>query len=147
MSDERVHIEVTDIENSASNMKFGVIVVREFEEYIENNLVAVVGELSDRGCAPQNIEVRTVPKLHDVVIATQFFAQYTDVDGVIIVAPENRVMGILSLMNGIIQIELQWNMVVVIGGVEAATEIVEMVAMQNDMELNAPEELGQRSIS
>ncbi len=128
-------------------MKFGVIVVREFEEYIENNLVAVVGELSDRGCAPQNIEVRTVPKLHDVVIATQFFAQYTDVDGVIIVAPENRVMGILSLMNGIIQIELQWNMVVVIGGVEAATEIVEMVAMQNDMELNAPEELGQRSIS
>jgi hypothetical protein len=56
-------------------------------------------------------------------------------------------MGMLSLMNGIVQIQLQWNMVVTIGGRETAANIVEMIAMQNDMELNAPENLAAPHIS
>lgn len=142
-----MNIEVATVEGSATNMKFGVIVVREFEEFVDTHLIATISELTDQGCTPQNIVVRTVPKLHDVVIATQFFAEYTDVDGVIILAPENRVMGMLSLMNGIVQIQLQWNMVVTIGGRETAANIVEMIAMQNDMELNAPENLAAPHIS
>ncbi len=142
-----MNIEVATSEGSATNMKFGVVVVREFEEFVDTHLIAAISELSDLGCAPSNIVVRTVPKLHDVVIATQFFAEYTDVDGVIILAPENRVMGMLSLMNGIVQIQLQWNMVVTIGGRETAANIVEMIAMQNEMELNAPENLAAPHIS
>lgn len=142
-----MNIEVTTSDGSAANMKFGVVVVREFEEFVETHLLAAVSELTDLGCAPQNVVVRTVPKLHDVVIATQFFAEYTDVDGVIILAPENRVMGMLSLMNGIVQIQLHWNMVVTIGGRETAANIVEMIAMQNDMELNAPENIAAPHIS
>ena len=42
-------------------------------------------------------------------------------------------------MNGIVQIQIQWNMVVVIGGIETATNIVEMIVLQNEMELEAPE--------
>lgn len=128
-------------------MKFGVVVVREFEEFVDTHLIAVMNELTGMGCAPQNLLVRTVPKLHDVIIATQFFAEYTDVDGVIILAPENRVMGMLSLMNGIVQIQLHWNMVVTIGGSETAANIVEMVAMQCDMEMNAPDNIGDMRIS
>lgn len=123
----------------AENMRFGIILVREFEEYAEQHLSSVVDSLEGMGCVPQNIVVRTVPKLHDVVVATQFFAEYTDVDGVIIIAPENRVMGTLSIMNGIMQIQVQWNMIVEIGGDECAENIVEMVTLQNEMEFEAAE--------
>ena len=47
-------------------------------------------------------------------------------------------------MNGIVQIQTQWNMVVEIGGIECADNIVEMITLQNDMELEAPEMLRQR---
>ena len=128
-------------------MKFGVVVVREFEEYNAENLMPLVDSLQMLGCTDDNIVVKFVPTAHDVVIATQFMAEYTDVDGVIILAPENRVMGMLSLMNGVVQIQIQWNMVVAIGGRETASNIVEMIAMQNDMELNAPENVAAPRIS
>jgi hypothetical protein len=147
VNDGRIHGEMANNEALATNMKFGIVVVREFEEFVDNHFISTVNELAELGCAPQNVLVRTVPKLHDVVIATQFFAEYTDVDGVIILAPENRVMGMLSLMNGVVQIQIQWNMVVAIGGRETASNIVEMIAMQNDMELNAPENVAAPRIS
>jgi hypothetical protein len=59
------------------------------------------------------------------------------VDGVIILAPSNRIQGNLALMNGIVTIQVQWNMVVEIGGAECAENIVEMITLQNDMEENA----------
>jgi hypothetical protein len=40
-------------------------------------------------------------------------------------------------MNGIVTIQVQWNMVVEIGGAECAENIVEMITLQNDMEENA----------
>ena len=100
----------------AVNMKFGVVVVHEFEEYNEQNLMPLVDSLQMLGCEAENIVVKVVPTAHDVVIATQFMAEYTDVDGVIILAPQNRIMGTLSVMNGIVQLQIQWNMVVEIGG-------------------------------
>lgn len=118
----------------ASNIKFGVIVVREFEEFNAQNLMPLVDNLQMLGCADDNIIVKFVPTAHDVVIATQFMAEYTDVDGVIILAPQNRIMGTLSIMNGIVQLQIQWNMVVEIGGVECAENLVDMIVLQNEME-------------
>ena len=132
----------------ATNFKFGVIVVSEFEEHANLHFPPFADTLMAMGCAQHNIVVRRVPTLHDVVIATQFFAEYTDVDGVVILAPQNRVMGMLSLMNGIVQIQIQWNMVVEIGGAECAENVVEMVAMQSEMEMEAPDMTGgQQSFS
>ena len=127
------------ISQVASNMKFGVVVVREFEEYNAQNLMPLVESLQMLGCTDENIVVKFVPTAHDVVIATQFMAQYTDVDGVIILAPQNRIMGTLSIMNGIVQLQIQWNMVVEIGGMECAENIVDMIVLQNEMEMEAPE--------
>ena len=123
----------------AVNMKFGVVVVHEFEEYNEQNLMPLVDCLQMLGCEAENIVVKVVPTAHDVVIATQFMAEYTDVDGVIILAPQNRIMGTLSIMNGIVQLQIHWNMVVEIGGVECAENIVVMIVLQNEMEMEAPE--------
>ena len=125
------------ISQPASNMKFGVVVVREFEEYNAQNLMPLVDSLQMLGCTDDNIVVKFVPTAHDVVIATQFMAEYTDVDGVIILAPSNRVNSHLALMNGIVQLQIQWSMVVEIGGAECAAHIVEMIELQNEMESNA----------
>ena len=121
----------------ASNMRFGVLIVREFPEYTDTNLPALIEELTRLGCSPHNIVLRDMPTMHDLLMGTEFFAEYTDVDGVIILAPNNRVMSNLALMNGIVTIQVQWNMVVEIGGVECAQNIVNMITLQNEMESNA----------
>ena len=129
----------------ASNMKFGVVVVREFEEFNNAHLTPLVDSLQMLGCEMENIVVKFVPTAHDVVIATQFMAEYTDVDGVIILAPQHRIMGTLSAMNGIVQIQIQWNMVVESGAEECAAHIVDMILLQNEMELEAPENKSPRA--
>lgn len=126
-------------ENPAIHMRFGIIIVREFEEFVGGHFQALTERLTDLGCLPSNVTLKSVPALQDALIATNFFAQYTDVDGVIILAPQNRAMGTLSFMNGITTIQLQWNMVVEIGGAECAENIVEMICLQNEMEDAAPE--------
>lgn len=118
-------------------MKFGILVASEFAEYVDANLPVVVDELSRLGCLDENIVIKNVPTMHDLLMGTQFFAEYTDVDGVIILAPSNRVNSHLALMNGIVQLQIQWSMVVEIGGAECAAHIVEMIELQNEMESNA----------
>lgn len=120
-------------------MKFGVIAVDEFSEFVSENLATLSVVLQRLGCSIENIVIKHVPTLHDSVVATQFMAQYTDVDGVIIVAPKKQLIDTLPLMNGIVQIQLQWTMVVEIGGYECAENIVSMITMQNEMELGAPD--------
>lgn len=125
----------------ARPMRFGILIVNEFEEFISDNLQALTENLTELGCLPSNIVLKCVPTLQDAVLGTSFYAQYTDVDGVIILAPLNRAMGTLSLMNGISSIQLQWNMVVEIGGAECAKNAVDMVSLQNEMEEEAPDVL------
>ena len=45
------------------------------------------------------------------------------------------------MLYGVTKLQLSWNMPVVIGGVEVATDAVEMVRMQNEMEAAAPEHI------
>lgn len=131
-------------ENSV-DMKFGVIAVSECSDFLATNLEPVVEALRNQGCLEENIVLKYVPTLHDSVVATQFMAQYTDVDGVIIVAPKPQLMETLPLMNGIIQIQVQWSMVVEIGGAECAKNIVSMISLQNEMELASGASRAERS--
>ena len=131
-------------ENSI-DMKFGVIAVSECSDFLATNLAAVVEALRAQGCLEENIVLKYVPTLHDSVVATQFMAQYTDVDGVIVVAPKEQLMATLPLMNGIIQIQVQWSMVVEIGGAECAKNIVSMISLQNEMELASGVNRAERS--
>jgi 6,7-dimethyl-8-ribityllumazine synthase len=130
---------------SSTDMKFGVIVVDEYSEFASENLSTLSSILQNLGCSSDKIVIKHVPTLHDSVIATQFMAQYTDVDGVIILAPKLVFMDTLPLMNGIIQIQIQWTMVVEIGGYECANNIVTMIDMQNEMEIEATDCRGQHS--
>lgn len=132
MAESRAHIGAVE-ELSAPTMKFGVVAVREFAEYAQMHLVRLLERFTELGCAPQNIVVKSVPSIYDVVIATQFLAEYTDVDGVVILMPENRLISAMPIMTGIVQLQMQWNMVITVGGEERAEHIIEMLIMQNEM--------------
>ena len=127
-------------EMPAIDMKFGIIVATEYAEYNAMCLETLEATLLKLGCLPQNIVVREVPTKHDVVITASFFAEYTDVDGVIILAPEGTLADDATYMTAILACQLQWNMVVEVGGIECAYNIVEMILLQNEMEDNAPQE-------
>ena len=132
-------------------VKLGIIVVREYEDFVDKHIGPFVEQLTEIGCTSQHINVREVAKLHDSIMMIQYFAQYTDVDSVIILAPEERVMQDTALMNGIVQLQLQWNMYVTMGGQERAVDMQEMYFTMREMEATAPsfdgEEEGEPNIS
>ncbi len=126
-------------EQHDSNVKVGIIVVRECEDFAEANIRPFIEQLKALGCSSQHINVREVAKLHDSIMMIQYFAQYTDVDSVIILAPEERVMNTPALMSGIVQQQLQWNMYITMGGQERAEDMQDMYATMRDMEASAPD--------
>ena len=66
----------------ARNMKYGVLVCREFSEYVEQHLPTLVEELTRLGCLAHNIVIKEMPTMHSLLMGTEFFAEYTDVDAV-----------------------------------------------------------------
>ena len=42
------------------------------------------------GCTDGDIVVKQIPSISDTVMGVQFFAEYTDVDGVVIVMPQEK---------------------------------------------------------
>ena len=119
-------------------VKVAIVVVRECEEFTEANLVPFIERLKELGCSTQHIYVREVAKLHDSIMMIQYFAQYTDADSVIILAPEQEVMNTPALMDGIVQQQLQWNMYITMGGQERAEDMQDMYLTMRDMEASAP---------
>lgn len=121
-----------------AHVKVGVIVVREFEAFAEENLQPFIQRLKDLGCSTQQIYIREVSKLHDSIIMIQYMAHYTDADSIIILAPEERVLNTPALMDGIVQQQLQWNMYVTMGSYERADDMQYMFATMREMEATAP---------
>ena len=74
-------------------------------------------------------------------MTTQFFAEYTDVDAVVILAQSSTSPEYGAMLNGVTKLQIAWNMPVCIGDCTAASEAVEMVKMQTEMEAAAPENI------
>ena len=107
-------------------VKVAIVVVRDYEDFAEEHLVPFIERLKELGCSPQSIYVREVAKLHDSIMMIQYFAQFTDADSVIILAPEDVVLATPALMSGIVQQQLQWNMYITMGGQERADDMQDM---------------------
>lgn len=125
---------------SAADMKFGVLIVDEYSDFVERHIGAMLDMLRRLGCLDNDIVVKQIPSLGDTVLGVQFFAEYTDVDGVLVVMPAEKLYANQALLGGIVHLQMQWNMPVCIGGSERASDIVEMVALQCEMEAAAPEQ-------
>lgn len=125
---------------SAVDMKFGVLIVDEYSDFVDRHIGAMLDMLRRLGCLDNDIVVKQIPSLGDTVLGVQFFAEYTDVDGVIVVMPTEKLYAVQALLNGIVHLQMQWNMPVCIGGSERAADIVQMVSLQCEMEDEAPEQ-------
>lgn len=122
-------------------LKIGVIIVDEQTTFAQRNLAATIESLKAVGCAEKNILLRHVPRLFGVALTTQFFAEYTDVDAVIVLAENDNSPEYTAMLYGVTKLQISWNMPVLIGDCRVASEVADMVAMQNEMEAAAPEHI------
>ena len=121
------------------SIKVGIIVVDSQAQFAHENLSPLSESLRLMGCSEQNILVRHSPSVYNVPLTVQFFAEYTDVDAVIVLTENDQTAEYNSMLYGVTRLQMLWNMPVLIGGVGVAADAVEMVRMQNEMEAAAPE--------
>lgn len=146
---------------SASDMRVG-IVVAEWNSAITGALLeGAVKTLRAAGCREENIIVKWVPGTFELPMGAQFFAEYSNVDGVIalgcVIRGETPHFDYVcqGVTIGITQLQLSWSMPVAFGvltvenseqaeeraggkhgnkGDEAAATLIKMVALQRSME-------------
>lgn len=124
-----------------AHYKIGVVIVDEQAGFAHRHLAASIESLKALGCEENNILMRHAPKLFNVTLTTQFLAEYTDVDAVVILAEDDHSAAYEAMLYGVTKLQIAWNMPVTIGDFTAAAEAIEMVALQNKMEAEAPENI------
>ena len=142
----------------AREMAFGIVVAERNGEIAALLLENALRTLREAGCAEHNQQVKFVPELVDLAMTTQFFAEYTEVDAVILLGcalKGDAQQGMLQpLLQHVLQIQMQWNMPCAWGvleaadrgtalvncefGAEAARSAICMVKHQIEMEAAAP---------
>jgi len=146
---------------SAKEMTFG-IVVAEWNSQITGALLdGAVKTLHEAGCIDDNITIKWVPGTFELPMGAQYFAEYTNVDAVIVlgcvIQGETRHFDFVcqGVTMGITQLQLSWSMPVAFGvlttenieqaldraggkhgnkGDEAAATAIKMVALQREMD-------------
>ena len=121
--------------------KIGIIIVDEQAEFAHRHLAATTESLKALGCTEPNILLRHAPRVYNVTLTTQFLAEYTDVDAVVILAEDDHTPAYEAMLYGVTKLQIAWNMPVTIGDCSAAAEAIEMVAMQSKMEAEAPDNI------
>lgn len=159
-----VHKNLSTVEGeipSAAGMKFGIVVSQWNKPVTGALLEGAVHTLRAAGCEEKNIIVREVPGTFELTLGAQFFAEYTDVDAVIVlgcvIQGETRHFDFVcqGVTQGTMQLMLAWNMPVAFGvlttenlqqaldraggvhgnkGDEAAVTAIRMVTLQQAME-------------
>lgn len=148
---------------SAIGMKFGIVVAEWNTKVTGALLEGAMKTLLECGCSESDITVKKVPGTFELTLGAQFFAEYTDVDAVIVlgcvIQGETRHFDFVcqGVTQGITDLMLTWNMPVAFGvlttenieqaldraggkygnkGDEAASTAIKMVALQTEMEGN-----------
>lgn len=145
---------------SASQMSFGVVVA-EWNRDITNALAkGAVETLISAGCPEENISVKYVPGTVELSLGAQYFAEYTDVDAIIVlgcvIQGDTRHFDYVcdSVTQGVTQLSLNYNIPVGFGvltvndeqqaldrcggihgnkGDECAATVIRMVSLQREM--------------
>ena len=124
---------------AASEIRVGVVIAGDsiIDDVVVNHLVKLAG------LAPSNISIKHVPNDTQVVMGVLFFAENTDVDGVVAIANKAGPDWLLCMQKALYDLQIQWNMPIEIGGgygAAAAESIVRMVQLQYDMAGELPVE-------
>lgn len=123
------------------NFKIGIISVDEHTSFVQRNMTATIESLKALGCTEQNILVRHAPRITNVALVVQFFAEYTDVDAVIVLTEREETPEYGAMLYGVSKLQILWNMPVVIGDCTTAADVIDMVTTQTQMEAEAPEHI------
>ena len=124
---------------SPSEIRIGVVVAGDsiVDDVVINHFVKVAG------LTPSNISIKHVPNDLQVVMGVLFFAEYTDVDGVVVIANNAGPDWLLCMQKSLYDLQIQWNMPIEIAGgygAAAAESSVRMVQLQYDMAGELPVE-------
>ena len=119
--------------------KVGIIIVDEQTAFAQRHLAAATESLKALGCSEQDIVLRHSAKIFNVALTTQFLAEYTDVDAVVILAEDDNSAAYQAMLYGVTKLQIAWNMPITIGDFTAAADAIEMVELHNKMESEAPE--------
>lgn len=94
---------------AADEMAFGIVVSESNGEITGMMLEEAVRTLREAGCPELNIQIKYVPELFDLAMGAQFFAEYTDVDAVLMIGcrirQESPVDPLQGLMQSVVQIQ------------------------------------------
>ncbi|MGN0006696.1 MAG: hypothetical protein ACI35T_01210 [Alistipes sp.] len=125
---------------SPSEVRLGIVVVRNRHRHILDVVTDVYTPLLRRGCQESNIQLKYVPTDFDITLGVLFFAEYTDVDGVIVVGDGYDA----TVAKSVLDLQIQWNMPVEYRFDGADTgdgcHVIEMVQLQSEMVADVPEE-------
>ncbi len=151
---------------SADGMRFGIVVAEWNPDVTDALLTGALNTLRAAGCMDHDIVVKRVPGAFELALGAQFFAEYSEVDGVIALGCVVRGgtphfdYVCMAATQGINQVMITWNMPVAFGvltcddqqqaldraggklgnkGDEAAMAAIKMVRMQLDMESESEE--------
>lgn len=146
---------------SAAQMSIGIVVAEWNIDVTGSLLEGAISTLKSCGCLESNIKVKWVPGTFELPMGAQFFAEYTNVDAVIVlgcvIQGETRHFDFVcqGVTQGITQLQLSWSMPIAFGvlttqtaqqaldraggkhgnkGDEAAATAVKMVALQREMD-------------
>ena len=130
---------------SAEEMRFGIVVAEWNREVTEALLEGAVRTLRSAGCPEMNIQIKYVPGTFELTLGAQFFAEYTDVDAVIVlgcvVQGETRHFDFIcqGVTQGMPQAIDRCGGRLGNKGDEAAAAAIQMVKLQIDMEALSPD--------
>ena len=100
----------------ANEMSFGIVVAEWNHEITSALLNGAVATLRAAGCADDKISVKWVPGTFELAMGAQYFAEYTNVDAVIVlgcvIQGDTRHFDFVcqGVTSGVQQMQLSWNM-------------------------------------
>ena len=124
---------------AATEIRIGIVIAGDSiaDDVVINHLVKLAGLSSS------NIVIKHVPNDSQAVMGVLFFAEYTEVDGVVVITNSTSTDWLLCIQKSLYDLQIQWNMPIEIGGgygVAAAESVVRMVQMQYEMAGELPVE-------
>lgn len=126
---------------SPAEIRLGIVVAdaRTKTLYRNVNYMPLLESLDKYGCLESNIQVKLVPSDFDIPLGVLFFAEYTDVDGVIVVGNSYDA----TIAKALFDLQIQWNMPVEYDYAESTADgrnVIQMVQIQSQMAAEVPEE-------
>lgn len=131
-----------EVDNRTGNLRIGIVATAGDEQRI-GQAVALLRTL---GCNDEDMVVHKVPGEMELVLGARFFAEYTDVDGLLVLSnvdPNTTTALAATVIQGVNMISIDWNFPIILSSAyasmaEAAAALLQMIGLQILLEPEMP---------